>query len=67
MSEHMCPAREKLTKYLAERNAKFSEAINFGSGNVMFVIRLDKIDSRKKLGVASYAPSFCPCCGEKIT
>lgn len=61
----MCDCIKCIDEQLAARNARLPVGINFSTGECDLILRLDKIDSRKKIGSAFIVATHCPFCGEK--
>lgn len=61
----MCDCIKRIDDQLIAKNAKLPAGINFTSGRCDLIIRLDKIDSKKKLASSFIVPTFCPFCGIK--
>lgn len=62
----MCDCTQRIDAQLVAKNAKLPAGIDFTTGRVDPIIRLDKVDSRKKLGASFIVPTFCPFCAEKL-
>ena len=62
----MCDCIQRIDVQLAAKNARLPAGINFTTGNADLIIRLDKVDSRKKLRASFMVPTYCPFCAEKL-
>jgi len=62
----MCECIQRIDEQLVSKNAKLPASINFTTGAVDPIIRLDKIDWRKKIAASLIVPTFCPFCGIKL-
>ena len=61
----MCDCIARVNDQLIAKNAQLPIGINFTKGTGDIIIRLDKIESKKKLLSSFIVPTFCPFCGEK--
>jgi hypothetical protein len=57
---------QRIDTQLAAKNAKLPAGINFTTGRCDLIIRLDKIESRKKAAASFIVPTYCPFCAEKL-
>lgn len=62
----MCDCIKRIDDQLAAKNAKLPVGINFTTGKCDLIIRLDKVESKKKLGASFMVPTYCPFCAEKL-
>jgi hypothetical protein len=61
----MCDCIERIDKQLAAKNARLPVGVNFTTGGADLILRLDKVDSRKKIGSSFIVATHCPFCGLK--
>ena len=61
----MCDCIQRIDEQLAAKNARLPVGINFTTGACDLILRLDKIDTRKKIGSAFIVATHCPFCGTK--
>lgn len=62
----MCDCITRIDEQLVAKNAKLPIAINFTTGKCDLIFRLDKIETKKKLGASFIVPTYCPFCAEKL-
>lgn len=61
----MCDCITRIDAQLVAKNARLPVGINFTTGGSDLIVRLDKIDTKKKLGSSFIVATFCPFCGIK--
>lgn len=62
----MCDCIQRIDAQLVAKNARLPVGINFTTGKCDPIIRLDKIESRKKSTASFMVPTYCPFCAEKL-
>ena len=63
----MCDCIKRINEQLAPKNAELPVAINFTTGGADLIFRLNKVESKKKLGATFIVPTYCPFCAERLT